>query len=366
MLYLSLIGSAILLLLAVIAVVRKGCPVMGFFAGGLAIVFLSFVIGAFLSALLLHFILLTVALLICHNFSRKPRHAVPLLLLASAIPYALASWRAIEEQREFARLREQYPLESMEERLPAPRVVMGADKLPPATEERLIRLEEDMRTQGSRGTIRTWKLQSLHENQVALFTNSPGFGVGRMLSRPDERGITSSLREEKTIPQPDSPPYPAELAEKPHIAREEALYGLHEFGVADFANVRGFGFVKDRKHVAGFQPHQFSELPSSEQWQVRRLDLVGLLLHDEPVAYVSEHLPRMDKVRDAPTRPLDKFESAALEGLRRGEDLLVSDTPDGLRMMGAIRSVKQCVSCHGGERGDLLGAFSYTLRRKER
>ena len=30
-------------------------------------------------------------------------------------------------------------------------------------------------------------------------------------------------------------------------------------------------------------------------------------------------------------------------------------------MLGAIRSAKQCVQCHGGQRGDLLGAFSYTL-----
>jgi hypothetical protein len=28
--------------------------------------------------------------------------------------------------------------------------------------------------------------------------------------------------------------------------------------------------------------------------------------------------------------------------------------------------IKQCVSCHGGERGDLLGAFSYSLRRQPR
>ena len=36
---------------------------------------------------------------------------------------------------------------------------------------------------------------------------------------------------------------------------------------------------------------------------------------------------------------------------------------DGVRMVGAIRSTTQCVSCHDCERGDLLGAFSYTLKR---
>jgi hypothetical protein len=83
------------------------------------------------------------------------------------------------------------------------------------------------------------------------------------------------------------------------------------------------------------------------------------------VVYVSENLPRMEELRGAPTRPLDGFEASALEKLRRGEALLVADAPGGVRMLGALRSVKQCVDCHGGERGDLLGAFSYTLRRAE-
>ena len=101
----------------------------------------------------------------------------------------------------------------------------------------------------------------------------------------------------------------------------------------------------------------------AEQWEVWRLELVGLLLHEKPVAYVTEHLPRMDELGEAPTRSLDRFEMSALERLRRGEDLLYTEAPGSMRVLGAIRSVKQCVGCHGGERGDLLGAFSYTLGR---
>jgi hypothetical protein len=33
-------------------------------------------------------------------------------------------------------------------------------------------------------------------------------------------------------------------------------------------------------------------------------------------------------------------------------------------MLGAARSVSQCIKCHDGERGDLLGAFSYYLQRQ--
>ena len=84
----------------------------------------------------------------------------------------------------------------------------------------------------------------------------------------------------------------------------------------------------------------------------------------EPVAYRSEHLPRMDELRDAPTRPLNTFEQQALAELRRGQDIEIGTTPDRIRLLGSIRAVKHCLSCHDVERGELLGAFSYTLFRE--
>jgi hypothetical protein len=137
------------------------------------------------------------------------------------------------------------------------------------------------------------------------------------------------------------------------------LNGLHTNGVLDFVHAPGFGFVKDRKHVAGFQAHGFSEVPkSAAKWEVGKLELVSLLLNKEPVVYLSDRLPRMSELRGAPTRPLDRFETAGLAALRQGEDLHI----EGTRMVGSIRATKQCLECHGGSRGELLGAFSYSLR----
>ncbi len=51
----------------------------------------------------------------------------------------------------------------------------------------------------------------------------------------------------------------------------------------------------------------------------------------------------------------------SLEKLRGGEDLVVAEAGVNLRMLGAIRSARLCVDCHGGKRGDLFGAFSYSL-----
>jgi hypothetical protein len=146
------------------------------------------------------------------------------------------------------------------------------------------------------------------------------------------------------------------------IEQDLNLEKLHQAGVLDFIHPAGLGFFKDRRHVAGFEPHHFSKQPPpAYAWELQTLDLIGLAKHEEPVAYVSDNLPRMDELRHAPTRPLDAFEQAGLEALRKGEDLFVVDIAAGRRMLGSIRCVEQCARCHGAERGDLLGAFSYTL-----
>jgi hypothetical protein len=73
----------------------------------------------------------------------------------------------------------------------------------------------------------------------------------------------------------------------------------------------------------------------------------------------------MDELRQAPLRELNVFESSGLKSLQDGDEVFVCEMPDkSLRMLGAIRALKQCVDCHGGARGDLLVAFSYELRRE--
>jgi hypothetical protein len=131
-------------------------------------------------------------------------------------------------------------------------------------------------------------------------------------------------------------------------------------------------------------------------WEVKKLDLVGLVLHREPVAYVSEsRVPRaesrgpetktsignsgsrpstldprpsltMDKLHAAPTRELDEFEYSGLSVLENGQDLYARSDHGVIRLLGAVRAKTSCLSCHTKHKpGDLLGAFSYTLREAE-
>jgi hypothetical protein len=167
-------------------------------------------------------------------------------------------------------------------------------------------------------------------------------------------------------PQPAPPYLPVNLAPAQSMAAlEPALLTAHDDNTLNFLYPFGFGYVRDRRHVAGFRAHQFRHDPEAPAlWRTRRLELVGLLKYDEPVVYLSQNFPRMDELRTAPTRPLDPFENEALAGLRLGEDLIAQQTTTHLRMLGAIRAVRQCQRCHGVERGELLGAFSYQMERE--
>jgi hypothetical protein len=307
---------------------------------------------------------------------------------ATLVAYGVAGRIAWQSQTEYARLRAIYPYESMETRLPAPKPASGDLPLTAPASQRLDRLEA--RLDEDRYSFRNSQLESLHEHAVALFINSPGFGVTRMIT-PAEWSLAFSTRREPVPSQP-RPCVPSRWSpgdfERPPASDEEFLAWMFEDGVQDFVFSRGWGYVKDRRHVAGFLSHRFSEAPAptsrsrwkmqnhklqltevpvpepTTRWKVRTLELLGLLLEDEPVVYMSDHLPAMDELRGAPTRPLDKFETIGLTEVQRGEDLFISRDGAGLRMLGAIRSVKQCVACHGGKRGDLLGAFSYALQRQ--
>ena len=145
-----------------------------------------------------------------------------------------------------------------------------------------------------------------------------------------------------------------------------ALSAPHRDNVLDFVYPEGFGYYKDRQNVVGFRPHQFRRVPTRmDAWKLESLELVGLVVHEYAVVYVSDSLPRMDTLRTVPVRPLDAFESLALRELQEGESLVAREQQERLRVLGAVRAARQCVECHACERGELLGAFSYVLRKQE-
>lgn len=271
-------------------------------------------------------------------------------------------WGAVVQDRRYAVWQQENPFESMAERVPE---VGASDGAPPTSAEVWSKMEGEIDRSWLKG--RMLSLRAIHQDRTYQFSRAMGFGHARMIRmfEPDPDHFAPEFV--PSIPQADE--YVPDLVSLGDEAAAERVAGfgkMHTGVVLDFVNPDGWGYVKSRTQVAGFRPHRFGRSPEMiDRWAVTRVDLIGLLKHDQPAVYVSELLPRMDKLKDAPTRKLDSFEAEGLRAVRQGDDLFARGTDTDARMVGAIRSVKQCVECHGGQRGDLLGAFSYRLTRRE-
>lgn len=98
--------------------------------------------------------------------------------------------------------------------------------------------------------------------------------------------------------------------------------------------------------------------PSDRLWKLKLMQLVSILTHDPPVAYVKFFEAR-GHIR---TRKLDEGELESLQRLRVGENHVITWNADcdQIQMVAAIRAKAECLKCHEGKKeGDLLGAFIY-------
>jgi len=313
------------------------------------------------------------------------------------------------------KLKKEHPLVSLTDRLAYERDESAPERpsIAPEVERHLAAAEEAIERRSWRKTpgmnVRALSLKQLHGDSVEEFITSPGFGESRMPSTVPGPAALASVQL-KSLPLPSAeidPPSDdpaASLALRGTIAPVkigvlpalDRLESLHQFGIRSFLSPLRFGYVKDRDHVAGFDSHGFENLPRlefmqspafvamtnqrelasfqeflppsqfdepAEQWAIRRLELVSLLKHDTPRVYVSDNLPRMEELKERPTRPLNAFETDAIPRLVESKDLVARATINRIEMVGAIRVARQCLECHQVERGQLLGAFSYTLVR---
>jgi hypothetical protein len=268
------------------------------------------------------------------------------------------------EEKE-ADARKKLPFESLTARLPNGKPITPTKALSPESEKRWATFDDQMASaQDSRAAL----LKALHEKTRKFFVESPGAGPFRGIPFPDENILLTDWHGD--IKQPgepaDFPLSPGEALRRLEPVKE--FYSSHENGLQLFLSPRNFGFIKDRDQVAGFKPHGFRTnwfndfVHESKPWRINHVQLVGVLSHDLPVVYLTDGLPSMEQVRQGKTRTLDFFEEAALPALRDGEDLYIVNKDDTIRMLGAIRATKTCQKCHDADIGDLLGAFSYTLR----
>lgn len=224
-------------------------------------------------------------------------------------------------------------------------------------------------------------LKDLHEGTVEAFAHQQGFGVYRMRSGPHPL-----IDDHFPLVQPrDLPEYVDAKYDfskyGPAMTPSHNLNTMHTNMRNSFVFEYGWGYVRSKKEVAGFQSHRVGRISlydpwdaevhnhymhefephEGKQWQIDSVQLVGVLKHKKPVVYVLENLPDMEEIKNAPTRSLSQWESTALDSLYGGNDLEVNRESSQIMALGAIRANTECLQCHEGRRGDMLGAFNYRI-----
>lgn len=163
---------------------------------------------------------------------------------------------------------------------------------------------------------------------------------------------------------------------------------MHAVYVEKFIQSSGFGI---NRMGTGDLRNNWELVLNGQAHVVDRVELIGLVQHREPTAYVitssrsadprrEKWSDRMDVIQMPPrkgfltnymasyikTRSLREFEANALVELRKGRDMVIGTHEGSAAILGAIRAQRECLKCHDGEAGNLLGAFSYVMALSER
>lgn len=303
----------------------------------------------------------------CFFMNRRCR--IIATVIAASCPYIiLINVVVMPEMMELRSYRNTYPIVSLADRLSYEASRERKEKLTMhlsgLSEARLRAIDQlDAIRRFTYSELRTKTFEHIHKNAVEQFISSPGFGVGRMWPdrvKYEDLEITDARRIEffrtfdgiRDLNNLDF-----------SLPVDSSFYHLHDHNSIDFASPLSFGFVKQRKQVAGFESHSLHKTVFASDglnnWKCAKVELVSLLKFDSPRVYVSDELPAMDKLKGAATRTPDSFEEESLESLRRGNDLEVQKSDNAMRMVGSLRAASTCLKCHEAERGELLGAFSY-------
>lgn len=323
------------------------------------------------------------AAVVCRLVGTRPATTTRCAVGAMVVAYGIVLVATIPRLQQLSQLRKKFPLESMSARLAYETKAKKAHerdpsssssiKLSAAVADQMAYLDREVSFHG-----RDDDLRELHNRSTDAFIMAQGFGPTRMAGRwvrdielPDPPPIPVTAEPDHDYESASASPPSAGEGEPslPIPPLPHKLRALHVTGVQDLFNPERLGYIQDRDHVAGFRSHHFTQMPEltpstgevRSSWRIVRLELVSLLKHDIPVAYVSKNLPRMDELQKAPTRSLEEFERQALDRLRTDEDVAIDETPERIRLVGSLRARKGCLDCHSAQRGELLGALTYEL-----
>ncbi len=162
----------------------------------------------------------------------------------------------------------------------------------------------------------------LHRTTVEIFIDRPNFGKRRMILPLQDVVTAPKVEPKKDAPEKD-PPAPKADAEQPAKKPHYPVEPTTEDGKSDT--------------FLGALRSQFATDDKKEVLKIRKVQLIGLVMHKEPVVYDTDKMPDMKEPKEVPTRALDEFEKKALEAIRGGDNLKAEKrTNKEIRMVGAI------------------------------
>ena len=145
---------------------------------------------------------------------------------------------------------------------------------------------------------------------------------------------------------------------------QSVLQRIHSDHVDAFVVSEGFG----KSRLTPMMRLRWNPYPIDDgELRVRDVQLLGIAKHAPPVVYTSifqgfEHGENGPELAGFHTREINADETRALLALARGEKVVSSPEPGGVRLFGPIRARSECLGCHRNKQaGDLLGVFSYRL-----
>lgn len=237
-------------------------------------------------------------------------------------------------------------------------------------------------------------LQYLHSSTIQAFETSPRFGgnrggfgggqfgnagggFGGSYAEPKQAAKPAPRpRKHSRIPEPD----PMDRRHLFHGIKSTKVYDEQWTWLEEMRGITGRGFVykSNDRQVVGmpveptldqFIDHVIDSDPSNDLakgervWDVVELQLVGLVMHSEPVVF-DKHLMMNEEGKPLEKRELDKFETESLVNLRAGAERVIAWNAEEncLRVLGAIRAKENCMKCHDVKAGFLLGAFTYRIK----
>jgi hypothetical protein len=136
-------------------------------------------------------------------------------------------------------------------------------------------------------------------------------------------------------------------------------YDLHAYFVDRFLESPGNGISRVMQDPMALQDSMRLRITSRDTYELESLDLIGIGKHPAPVGFLGRRHQTVSMNRE--TRALTAFEEKAVAELKAGEDVASETGRTGRVVVGALRAREDCLKCHGGNPGDVLGALSYRL-----